>query len=170
MAEYRKASGNLKVAKPNLNQQEKSAASHLAAELKKTKEREKKLEAALYESFPLDLYIQARPDIKEAYRGDPKKIIEHFVRHGINEIDIKEVSAKNKLELYAHVKEAASLLAAKLDKTRAALISIFPLHHYAHERPDVESSCEGKPTKILEHFIEHGIKEIDVKYLSLIHI
>ena len=167
MAEYRKASGNLKVAKPNLSQQEKSPASLLAAELRKTKEREKKLEAALYETFPLDLYMQARPDLKETYRGDPKKIIEHFIRHGINEIDIKEVSAENKLELYTHVKQAASLLAAKLDKTRAALISIFPLHHYAYERPDVESSCEGKPTKILEHFIEHGIKEIDIKYKFL---
>lgn len=152
---------------PNLSQQNYADGTALVAELKKAKEREEKLEAALHEVFPLDLYIQLRPDVKEAYRGEAKKIIEHFIKTGINEVNIKEEYRKNKLELYEHVKEAASALAIRLDRTRSALFRVFPLHRYAHARPDVEASCEGKPKEMIEHFIEHGIHEVDLKHKFL---
>ena len=152
---------------PKSSQHDKSATSMLAAELERAKKREKKLEAALHEVFPVDLYTQVRPDVKEAYHGEPKKTIEHYVRYGINEINIKEENDKHKLELYENVKQAALLLSAKLDKTRAALLRVFPHHRYANERPDAEASHEGKSTKVIEHFIEYGINEIDIKHKCL---
>lgn len=158
---------DVSVTKPKVNQNGQASASLLAVELKKAKEREKKLETALYEVFPLDLYTQARPDVKEAYHGERSQIIEHFIRAGINEIDIQEESNKIKLELYQHVKEAAILLAVKLDKTRTAFLKVFPLNRYALARPDVEASCGGEPDKMVEHFIENGIHEIDIKHKFL---
>ena len=168
MTEYRDAAGNVKVTNPpNSSQQNYAGDTALVVELKKAKEREKKLEAALHEVFPLDLYIQLRPDVKEAYRGNAKMTIEHFIKTGINEINIQEEYRKNKLELYEHVKEAASALAIKLDRTRSALFRIFPFHRYAHARPDVEASCDGKPKEMIEHFIEYGIHEVDLKHKFL---
>ena len=58
---------------PKSSKNDKSATSILAAELERAKKREKKLEAALHEVFPVDLYTQVRPDVKEAYHGEPKK-------------------------------------------------------------------------------------------------
>ena len=167
MTEYRYVLMDVRVTKPKVNQHDQAAASLLEVELKKVKEREKKLEAALYEVFPLDLYTQARPDVKEAYHGERSQIIEHFIRAGINEIDLNGESNKNKLELSQHVKEAAILLAVKLDKTRAALLKVFPLNRYAIARPDVEASCGGKPDKMVEHFIEYGMHEIDIRHKFL---
>ena len=45
-------------------QDDTEVGSALAIELEKTKTRVKKLEEALYTSFPIELYKQARPDIE----------------------------------------------------------------------------------------------------------
>ena len=81
--------------KPKPDQPEQTTVQWMADELRKAKSREKKLEAALHEVFPLDLYIQMRPDVKEAYHGEAKQTIEHFIRKGINETDFKEEREKN---------------------------------------------------------------------------
>ena len=157
------------MSEPDLQQYDQESAQLLAVELKKAREREKKLETALHAVFPLDLYTQVRSDIEEAFDGEASQIIEHFVREGINEIDLKEESQKYKLGLYQHVKEAASLLAAELkvssereEKLKAALHKVFPMNAYIHARPDVEASCDGEINKILDHFIEYGINEMDI--------
>ena len=110
MTEYTNISRAFRVAEPDLQQRDQESAKELAFELKKTKEWQKKLEEALCEVFPLETYIQARPDVEKTFDGESQKIIEHFVRTGINEIDIKAESQKHKLGLYQHVKEAAVLL------------------------------------------------------------
>ena len=65
-------------------------------------------------------------------------------------------------------------MAVELDKIRerekklkAALLKVFPLPRYIQKRPDVEASCEGKPQEIVDHFIEYGIHEIDIKHKNL---
>ena len=60
MTEYRYVLMDVSVTKPKVNQHGQAAASLLAVELKKVREREKKLQAALYEVFPLDLYAHKR--------------------------------------------------------------------------------------------------------------
>ena len=110
MTEYTNISRAFRVAEPDLQQRDQESAKQLAFELEKTKEWQKKLEEALCEVFPLETYIQARPDVEKTFDGESQKIIEHFVRTGINEIDIKAASQKHKLGLYQHVKEAAVLL------------------------------------------------------------
>ena len=110
MTEYTNISRAFKVAEPDLQQRDQESAKQLAFELKKTKEWQKKLEEALCEVFPLETYIQARPDVEKTFNGESQKIIEHFVQTGINEIDIKAEGQKNKLGLYQYVKEAAILL------------------------------------------------------------
>ena len=173
MTEYPDATRDVRVTKPKPDQPEQTTVQWMADELRKAKSREKKLEAALHEVFPLDLYIQMRPDVKEAYHGEAKQTIEHFIRKGINETDFKEEREKNTLGLYEY-KQAASLMAVELDKIRerekrlkAALLKVFPLPRYIQKRPDVEASCEGKPQEIVDHFIEYGIHEIDIKHKNL---
>ena len=46
----------------------------LRDELKKSREREKKLEAALHEIFPIDVYTKAMPDIEKSCNGKLIKI------------------------------------------------------------------------------------------------
>jgi hypothetical protein len=74
---------------PKLYEHIKEAASLMAEELQKTKEREKKLEAALAEVFPIELYKQIRPDVEAAFNGDPVQTLEHYIETGINETNIK---------------------------------------------------------------------------------
>ena len=171
MTEYTNISRAFKVAEPDLQQQDQEPWKQLPFELKKIKERQKKLEDALHAVFPLGVYTQARPDVEETFDGEARKIIEYFVRTGINEIDIKEESQKHKLGLYQHVKEAASLLANELkiskrreEELEAALQKIFPINLYTQVRPDVEASCDGEVKKIIDHFISYGINETDICY------
>ena len=75
-----------------------------------------------------------------------------------------------KPQLYHHIQEAASLLAVELQKAReqnqklkAALKEVFPLSIYNQLRPDVEEALNGDEDAILNHFIELGINEVDLK-------
>ena len=104
--------------RPELFQDDTEAGSALAIELEKTKTRVKKLEEALYTSFPIELYKQARPDIETDCDKARERIIEHYIEHDINKIDFKKESQKIKIGLYSHLKEAATLLAAELQKTK----------------------------------------------------
>ena len=104
--------------RPELFQDGTEAGSALAIELEKTKTRVKKLEEALYTSFPIELYKQARPDIETDCDKTRERIIEHYIEHDINKIDFKKESQKIKIGLYSHLKEAATLLAAELQKTK----------------------------------------------------
>lgn len=79
----------MRTMEPKLYEHIKEAASLLAEELQKTKEREKKLEAALAEVFPIDLYKQIRPDVEANFNGDPIQTLKHYIEKGINEINIK---------------------------------------------------------------------------------
>ena len=86
--------------KPELYEHIKEAASHLAKELQKARDREKKLDDALKEVFPIELYTHLRPDVEDGYNGNFDQIVEHFVNHGINEMNLKkEISQNNRLAL-----------------------------------------------------------------------
>jgi len=93
---------------PKLYEHIKEAASLLAEELQKTRDREKKLEAALAEVFPIDLYTQIRPDVEAAFKGEQSKMLEHFIENGINEIDIKTEILKDENKIAQKI--AASCL------------------------------------------------------------
>ena len=90
----------------------------LAEELEKSREREKKLETALYEVFPIDVYTKARPDVEKSCNGKLIKILEHYVEYGIHEIDIKQEILQQRPSLYDHVREAATLLTIELEKSK----------------------------------------------------
>ena len=92
------------------------SAALVANELKKAKERIQQLERGLYEVFPVEAYRMARPDVAELCNNNTSKIVEHFLEYGINEMDIEQEGIKYKLGLYQQIKEAASLLAIKLDE------------------------------------------------------
>ena len=104
--------------RPELFQDNAETDSALVIELKKAKERQIKLEEALYQSFPIELYKQARPDVEADYDGAKEKIIEHYIEHDINEIDFAKERHKKKLGLYEHLKRATTLLATQLQKSR----------------------------------------------------
>ena len=82
----------------------------------------------------------------------------------------QDYSQMIKPQLYHHIQEAASLLAVELQKAReqnqklkAALKEVFPLSIYNQLRPDVEEALNGDEDAILNHFIELGINEVDLK-------
>ena len=72
----------------NLYRQLEKAAELLSLELKKSREREQKLEYALKEIFPMNLYKQIRKDVAKAFEKD-SDIIEHFVQHAAREFNFK---------------------------------------------------------------------------------
>ena len=135
----------------------------LEIELEEAREREKRLKTALHEVFPIDLYTRLRPDVESCSNGDVGKIVEHYVEHGINEIEIKKEILNNQLGLYEQVKEASSLLAEREKKLKRALHEAFPIDLYTRLRPDIESFSNGDVGKIVEHYVEYGINEIDIK-------
>ena len=104
--------------RPELFQDNTKTDSALVIELKQAKERQIKLEEALYQSFPIELYKKARPDVEADYDGAKKKIIEHYIEHDINEIDFAKERHKTKLGLYEHLKKATTLLATELRNSR----------------------------------------------------
>ena len=55
--------------------------------------REKKLEKALLEVFPVNLYRQIK-ELPETYNED-HKVIDHFVNHGIEEMNFKQIIKEN---------------------------------------------------------------------------
>ena len=109
--------------KPDSYSNNKQSADSISLELKKSIEREKKLEKALFEVFPVDLYrqVKALPDEYD----DDSKVIDHFVNYGIKEMNLKEIIKdsitydpdipKNQ---YRHIQEAAELIALELTESR----------------------------------------------------
>ena len=148
----------------------KNNTSSLADELQKSNERGKKLEAALQEVFPIDVYIKARPDVEDSCDGRFIDILEHYIEYGIHETNIKREGLKRVPSLYDYIKEAATLLSTELQKSKerekmleTALQEVFPLDLYKEIRQDVAEIYNGDPEKIIEHFAKHGISEIDIK-------
>lgn len=155
--------------RPELFQGDAEAASALAIELEKAKVRQKKLEKALFESFPIELYKQARPDVEADCEGIRERIIEYFIENDINEINFKEEGRRRKNGLYEHLKKAATLLAEEIQNSRkrerkleAALQEVFPIDLYKRLRPDAKAISAGEPKLIVEYIIENAIKDIDV--------
>ena len=69
----------------------------LSSELEVVILKKGKLEKALRQVFPLELYKTVRPDVAQKLASE-EKIIDHFVEKGINEIDI---NAKTTLDIIA---------------------------------------------------------------------
>ena len=104
--------------KPELFQDDTEAGSALAIELEKAQARQKKLEEALYQSFPLELYKQARPEVEADCDGIRERIIQHYIEHDINKVCFAKERHQKKLGLYEHLKKATTLLATELQKSR----------------------------------------------------
>ena len=104
--------------KADFSQDDTKAASALAIELKKAKERQVQLEYALKKVFPIEKYKQARPEVEAQCEGIREKIIEHFIEYDVNEIDFQKEGEKIKLGLYENLKEAATLLASELQRSK----------------------------------------------------
>ena len=75
-----------------------------------------------------------------------------------------------KPELYQHIQKAASLLAIELESVRKrqkkleiALDKVFPINRYKKLRPDVTDALGENRTSIIEHFVEHGINETNLR-------
>lgn len=110
--------------KPSSYSNNKLSADLISLELKETREREKKLEKALLEVFPINLYRQVKelPDVYD----DDQKVIDHFVNHGIKELNFKEIIKQNinyfDMEIppnqYRHIEAAAELIAIELKESR----------------------------------------------------
>ena len=72
--------------------------------------------------------------------------------------------------LYEHLQEAALLLAQELERSRArekqliaGLEQVFPAYLYKRLRPDVAEAFDGDVPKLIQHFIEYGINEVDLR-------
>lgn len=130
---------------PNHYQHIEEAARLIAIELKKTKESEEKLKRALKEIFPVDLYKSTRK-LPPAYTSE-QDIINHYINHGIDEIDLKEAIGEQKRE--------------REKKLKDALKEVFPLNLYKQARQLPKEY--NKEDDFIEHFVNHGINEFDFK-------
>ena len=89
-----------------------------------SKKREDKLKKALLEVFPVNLYRQIK-ELQEVYDED-YKVIDHFINHGIDEMDFKEIIKENINYLgldiprsqYHQIEEAAKLVTIELAESR----------------------------------------------------
>ena len=79
--------------KPSYYTNKKLSADSISLELKKSRERETRLENALLETFPVNLYRQVK-ELPEVYNDD-RKVINHYVDHGIKELNFKEIIQQN---------------------------------------------------------------------------
>lgn len=109
---------------PNLYRRNKQHADSNSKEKIDSSAREKKLEKALLEVFPVNLYRQIK-ELPETYNED-HKVIDHFVNHGIEEMNFKQIIKDNinYLDLdippnqYHHIEEAAKLITVELTESR----------------------------------------------------
>ena len=124
----------------------------LRDELKKSREREKKLEAALHEVFPIDVYTKARPDVEKSCNGKLIKILEHYIEYGIHEIDIKREILKQRPSLYDHIKEAATLLAEREQQLESALqaVALACLKNVNISQVAKQKSKQARPLSLLQ--------------------
>ena len=109
----------------NLHPANKQSIDSISRELKESKEQGEKLKKALLEVFPVNLYKQVK-ELPETYNED-QKVIDHFVNHGIDEINFKEIIKENinylNLDIpsnqYHHIKEAAKLITLELIESKS---------------------------------------------------
>ena len=155
-----------------LEQDKEDRASILKIKLQKTEERVQKLEAALMEIFPVDVYSQVRPDVAASCNGNAAQLVEDYIQNGIHEVDLKGEAIKRKPDLIEYIKQAALLLSKDLQESRdreekltTALTQLFPVDLYKRSRPDVDAAYKGEAKGIIEHFTKNGIHEIDIKEL-----
>lgn len=94
--------------KPELYQYIQAAASLLASELEKSRQREQKLEFALKQHFPFDLYKRLRPDVVDSCDGDLDSILNHYIEHGVSDLNFKDKI--DKLKNFTATKQAKSCL------------------------------------------------------------
>ena len=123
----------------------------MEVELLKMKIREKKLEAALHEIFPIDVYTKARPDVEKSCNGKLINILEHYVEYGIHEIDIKREILKQRPSLYDHIKEAATLLAEREQQLESALqaVALACLKNVNISQVAKQKSKQARPLSLL---------------------
>ena len=73
----------------------KEALLALSNELEKTKQESESRLEILKKIFPYDLYKIVRPDVARKLGADEPALLEHFLKHGDREIDIKQAMREN---------------------------------------------------------------------------
>ena len=70
--------------------------------------------------------------------------------------------------------QSAALVANELKKAKEriqqlerGLYEVFPVEAYRMARPDVAELCNNNTSKIVEHFLEYGINEMDIEQEEL---
>ena len=93
-------------------------------ELIESKKQNEKIKKALLEVFPVNLYRQIK-ELPEVYNED-HKVIDHFINHGIDEMNFKEIIKENINYLgldiprnqYHQIEEAAKLITLELTESK----------------------------------------------------
>lgn len=167
----------------------KQPADSISLELEESREREKKLESALLEVFPVNLYRQVKA-LPDAY-DDDSKVIDHFVNYGIKEMNFREIIKdsitydpdipKNQ---YRHIQEAAELIALELTESKDRVQKLFlkasagclrdsgitiinNLNHVEDEAERILLKTQGNPTNLFanENY-QFAINHTKVHYKS----
>lgn len=176
--------------KPSYCTNNKLSVDSISLELKKSRERETRLENALLETFPVNLYRQVK-ELPEVY-DDDRKVINHYVDHGIKELNFKEIIQQNinyfDLDIpknqYHHLEKAAELIALELTESRerekklslrasagclrdSGITSINDLNHKEIEGERILIKTQGNPANLLanENY-QFAINHTKVHYKS----
>ena len=71
----------------------------LAKELQTLTEKNEKLENALEEIFPIELYKSIRQDVVKSIGDSKRTLVNHFINNGIKEINLRSEISKSNAEL-----------------------------------------------------------------------
>lgn len=123
-------------------------------------ERIKSLEFALEKSFPIELYSLTRPDVAKWAENDKEKIIDHYIRRGINEIDIQSHTEHYTREIKTHY----------LQQARHITRDIVPWIHQNPKISEMDQVAQLNKTSNCPESLASNKEHNYAKQFTLIHI
>lgn len=132
--------------------------------------------------YNFNYYIEKYSDIKQAFGYNPEKVLEHFVRHGMEEgrsgnadfnvyayksnySDLRKAFGNDLEKYYIHylrygIEEGRDCALVAVTTYKGVDYSaVYNFEYYIGRYPELKAKYENDPAGALQHFIEQGIEE-----------
>lgn len=132
--------------------------------------------------YAFDYYISKYPDVRQAYGNDHQKVLQHFIRHGMDEgrsgnekfnvygyqsryADLRALFGNDLKKYYLHYINHGEKEGRKSDMPKVTSYQgtdysdVYDFDYYLKKYPDLETAFGTNPAGAIEHFIRFGINE-----------
>lgn len=132
--------------------------------------------------YDFDYYVSKYSDVRQAYGNDPQKVLQHFIRHGMDEgrsgngdfnvygyqsryADLRAAYGNDLKKYYLHYinhgeKEGRRSDIAKVTSYQGVDYSaVYDFDYYMKKYSDLEAAFGTNPAGAIEHFIKCGVNE-----------